>query len=61
MALEPSTVQCIPARCESRGDGDFAAGFDKAGGSAEAHLMETWIAHSMAVAADIVIAFASFV
>jgi hypothetical protein len=38
---------------ERGGDGEFAAGFDDAGGSTETLRVELWIAHALPIAVDV--------
>ena len=46
---------------EASADGDFAACFNNSGGSTQTPGMELWIAHAMAIAVDVLEAFASLV
>ena len=38
---------------ETSSDGDFASGFEDAGGGAESLFVELWISHAAAIATDV--------
>jgi hypothetical protein len=60
MALEPRTVQCIPARLSRVPMATLHPASHNARGSAQALRVELWVAHALSIGLEIVQATAGF-